>query len=103
MMATGLEAEFHRAMLNIYDAAAKLGYRPVRFLQMVHEHGGVAAAKRLLSGPVAQSGLTTLWELGRLDISMEALLVHERWKPLEERQAARERLSAYGLCPVFRE
>ena len=35
-------------MLNIYDAAAEVDYRPIRFLQMVHEHGGVAAAKRLL-------------------------------------------------------
>ena len=88
--------------LNIYQAAADLGYRPARFRQMVHEHGGVAVAKRLLSGPVAQSGLTTLWELGRLDISMEALVVQERWRPLftdAERQAARERLTAYRYDP----
>ena len=103
MTAVRLESEFHRAMLNIYDAAAKLGCRPTRFLQMVHEHGGVTAAKRLLSGPVAQSGLTTLWELGRLDISMEALVVQEQWQPLfndAERQAARDRLSAYGDDPA---
>ena len=90
-------------MLNIYDAAAKLGYRPTYFLRMVNEHGGVAAAKRLLSAPEAQSGLTTLWELGRLDISMEALVVQERWQPLfsdAERQAARDRLSAYGYDPA---
>ena len=101
-MTASLEGEFHRAMLNIYQAAADLGYRPTRFRQTVHEHGGVGAAKRLLNGPVAQSGLTTLWELGRLDISMEALVVRERWKPLfsdEERQAARDRLSAYGYDP----
>ncbi len=86
-------------MLNIYDAAAKLGYRPKYFLRMVGEHGGVAAAKRLLSAPEAQSGLTTLWELERLDISIEALVVQERWQPLfsdAERQAARDRLRAYG-------
>ena len=101
-MSASLEGEFHRAMLSIYDAAAKLGYRPTRFLQMVDEHGGVAAARRLLGGPVAQSGLTTLWELGRLDISMEALVVQERWQPIfsdAERQAARDRLSAYGYDP----
>ena len=102
-MTRRLEAEFHRAMLNIYDAAAELGYRPTRFLRMVHEHGGVRAARRLLSRPVAQSGLATLWELGRLDISMEALVVQERWQPLfsdAERQAARDRLSAYGYDPA---
>ena len=102
-MSASLEAEFQRAMLNIYYAAAEVDYRPTRIRQMVHEHGGVAAAKRLLSGPVAQSGLTTLWELGRLDISMEALVVQERWEPLfsdAERQAARDRLSAYGYDPA---
>ena len=98
-----LEAEFHRPMLNIYHAAAELGYRPIRFLQMVHEHGGVVAARRLLSAPEAPSGLTELWKRGRLDISMEALVVQERWQPLfsdAERQAARDRLSAYGYDPA---
>lgn len=103
-MTVSLEGEFHRAMLNIYQAAADLDYRPTRFLRMVHEHGGVAAAAgRLLSGPVAQSGLTTLWELGRLDISMEALVVQERWARLfsdEERQVARDRLGAFGYDPA---
>ena len=90
-------------MRNIYQAAAELDYRPIRFRQMVQQHGGVAAAKRLLSGPVAQSGLTTLWELGRLDISMEALVVQERWKPLfsdGEHQPARDRLRAFGHDPA---
>ena len=102
MIAMSLADEFHRAMLKIYDDAAELGYRPVRFLQMVHEHGGAEAARRLLSAPEAQAGLTTLWELGRLDISVEALVVQERWQPLftdAERRAARDRLSAYGYDP----
>ena len=89
-------------MLNIYDAAAGLGYRPTYFLRMVHEHGGLEAAKRLLRASEAQSGLTRLWECGLLDISMEALVLQERWKPLfsdEERQTARDRLKCYGYDP----
>ena len=102
-MTASLEGAFHRAMLNIYDTAAEVGFRPIRFRRMVQKHGGVEAARRLLSGPEAPSGLTTLWELERLDISMEALVVQERWKPLfsdEERQAARDRLRAYGYDPA---
>ncbi len=98
-MSASLEGEFHRAMLNIYDTAAELDYRPILFLQMVHEHGGVETARRLLGAPEPQEGLTTLWKLGRLDTSMEALVVQERWMPLfndDERQAARDRLRAYG-------
>lgn len=101
-MSASLEGEFHRAMLNIYDTAAELDYHPIVFLQMVHEHGGVETARRLLGTPEAQQGLSTLWERERLDISMEALVVQERWKPLfsdAERQAAWDRLSAYGYDP----
>ena len=101
-MAMSLEKEFHREMEAIYHVAATLDYRPTYFLRMVQQHGGVAAAKQLLNAPVAQSGLTKLWERERLDISMEALVVQERWKPLfsdAERQTARERLQAFGYHP----
>lgn len=97
-MVERLEDEFHRGMENIYYAAAEHGYRATYFLQMVRERGGVAAARRLLSTPEAQSGLTKLWELGRLDISMEALVAQERWEQLfsnDERRVALERLKAY--------
>jgi len=77
-----LENEFHRAMLATYDQAEELGYRATYFLQMVQEHGGVKAAKRLLAQPEVQPGLTRLWELKRLDISMEALVLQEQFQPL---------------------
>ncbi len=89
-------------MVNIYHDAAALGYRPTYFLQMVSEHGGVTAAKRLLQATEHQSGLTRLYELGRLDISAEYLVVQDRWKALfsdEERKKARERLLDYGFDP----
>ena len=101
-MASGLENEFHREMERVFDVAVSLDYRPTYFLQMVQEHGGMAAAKRLLSSREAQLGLIRLWELERLDISMEALVLQERWNPLfsdAERQTARERLQAYGYDP----
>ena len=101
-MTEHLEAKFHQAMVNIYHDAAALGYRPTYFLQMVSIHGGVSAAKRLLQATEHQSGLTRLYELGRLDISAEALVLDERWQPLfsdEERKTARERLLDYGYDP----
>ncbi len=101
-MNNNLEGEFHEAMLNIYHAAAELGYRPTYFLRMVNEHGGLGAAKRLLSATETQEGLTKLWELGRLDISVEALVLDERWESLfsdDERRKALERLESYGYNP----
>ena len=97
-MTNKLADEFHQAMVSIYHVAAEHGYRASYFLRMVNEHGGLAAAKRLLSASESQSGLTRLWELGRLHISMEALVLQDRWESLfsdDERRKARERLEAY--------
>ena len=98
-----LEAEFHQAMVNIYHAATNIGYRPTYFLQLINKHGGVIAAKRLLRAAEPQSGLIKLWELDRLDISAEALVLQERWRTLfsdDERHAARERLRDYRYDPL---
>ncbi len=97
-----LEGAFHRDMLDIYARAAReIGYRPTRFLQLLEEIGGVAAAKRLLSKP-SYEGLATLWEKGRLDLSMEFLVLLPRYEGLfteEERRVARQRLFEHGFDP----
>ena len=95
-----LEKEFHQEMLAIYEKAKEAcDYQPIRFLQMVHEHGGLNTAKRLLAKDEVQSGLMTLWECRRLDLSMEALVLKPRFRSLftlEELNTAKERLKAYG-------
>ncbi len=45
----GLEQHFDAPMLDVYYGAARLGYRPTRFLEMVQVHGGVETAHRLLA------------------------------------------------------
>ena len=93
--ATGLEEEFHRRMLGIYEEAARqLGYRATRFLQIVSERGGVAAAKHLIAGP-PQDGLGRLIAEGRTDLTMESLMLEEQFRQLfteEELRLARERV-----------
>ena len=104
-MTKELEAEFHQAMINTYYEASRLGYHPTFFLREVNRLGGVGAARKLLRAPAAQPGLTRLWELGRLDISAEALVLKERWQGLfsdAERQEARKRLAAHGYDPSQR-
>ena len=100
LMAGDIETAFHEAMLGAYNTAkTECGYNATYFFQMVSEHGGLAAAKQLLSKPGFSDGLTTLWELGRLDISMEALVLKEPWFPLfneEELNIARMRLKELG-------
>lgn len=95
-----LENKFHQAMLGIYEQANDAcEYNPTRFLQMVQEHGGIETARRLLAKDEVQSGLTTLWECHRLDLSMEALVIQPRFRSLFtelEIATARERLEAFG-------
>lgn len=94
------ERAFHRAMKAIYDEAATFDYRPMTFLRMLSDHGGVETARRLIRGPT--SGFTKLWEHRRLDLSVEALILKPEWHSLftdEERKLARARLREYGYTP----
>ena len=94
-----LERRFHRAMIDIYEKAKReTGYNATRFLQMVSEIGGVVAARRLLAAPVVSDGFTALWERGRLDLTVETLVLSEEYRELfseDEREGAAARLAAY--------
>lgn len=99
-MSKDLEAQFHQEMLNVYHRAkSECRYNAIRFLEMVTDHGGLAAAKMLLASKHHPEGLTRLWKEGRLDISMEALVLKEPWRRLfseEELRMARKRLDDLG-------
>ena len=96
-MTDNREDAFDRAMRNIYKSAlTECGYRATRFLHLIDSHGGLLAAKQLLGTPGHPEGLTKLWELQRLDISMEALVLQSRWDGLfseKELAVARKRLT----------
>lgn len=96
-MTDELEAAFNRAMRNVYKLAlTECGYRAIRFLQLIESQGGLSTAKQLLCAPGHPAGLTRLWELQRLDISMEALVLQPQWDRLfteEELAVARKRLT----------
>lgn len=100
-MAEKLELEFHEAMLNIYHRAKReTGYTATYFLQMVNSRGGLDAARHLVATDAPSEGYTKLWELGRLDISVEALINdNPKWHGLFTRQElrkVRKRLDSYG-------
>lgn len=95
-----VERQFHRAMINIYEAAKReLGYNATRFLQMVSEQGGLGTARRLLWSDAPSDGFTTLWSHGRLDLTVEAHVLRPEFEQLfsdADREQARERLKAYS-------
>ena len=99
-MPTPLEQEFHQGMIDIYNRARnEAGYVATRYIQLVTEHGGVAAAKILINANRPSDGYTALWERRRLDITVEALVQDPKWAPLfnaEEIERARQRLRDYN-------
>ena len=102
-MTTGLEAGFHEAMVNVYRMAkSECDYTASYFIQMVRENGGLGAAKPPLRTPTASSGFARLWECGRLDLSVEAVVLNPRWRPLfteVELANAKLRLEELGYSP----
>lgn len=99
-----LEKQFHTDMLSIYKTAkADCGYTATRFLQLVSSIGGLAAAKQLIAKPGGTDGFAKLYECGRLDLSVEAHVLKEKYAELftdEEKQLCRERLKQYGFKAV---
>lgn len=87
-------------MMSIYQRAKfEAGYNATRYLQMLQEHRGLETAKILLHASHVSDGYTALWERGRLDLTVEALILEKKWYPLfsdQEREIARKRLEDHG-------
>lgn len=99
-MASPLETQFNEAMLDIYrKAKSEAKYTAIRFLQMVTDHGGIETAHILINSPTVSDGYTALWERGRLDLTVESMILeNEKFHELfseEELAICRERLSQY--------
>jgi|ERR1700722_7719802 hypothetical protein len=99
---------FDEAMFEIYRRAkAEAEYNAAIFLRMVSERGGLATARYLINSPKPSDGYTHLYERGRLDLTVEAMVVENgRWHELftsEELAKARTRLAQYGYKPRNRE
>jgi hypothetical protein len=77
-----LEEEFDLAMKNIAESDRTRNVYPEYFAQMLKEHGGVEAAKRLMAAPKSQEGTDRLWEMGLLDRSVEAQVIKEKFHTL---------------------
>ena len=98
-MPSALEAEFHDAMLDIYRRAkSEAHYTATRFLGMVVEQGGLRTAHSLIQAPNVSDGYTALWERGKLELTVERLILEPKWRGLfndAECQIAITRLRDY--------
>lgn len=80
-MTTMEDAEFTKFLRSkAMEAQRVLNYRPALFLQMLGSSGGYQTVSTLISQPKPSDGFTRLWEGGRLDLSVEALVTESRWR-----------------------
>lgn len=92
--------DFEKAMHGIHTRAKlEAGYNASLYLQMLYRHDGLGTAKQLINSAQVSQGYTRLYELGRLDLTVEALVIdNPRWHNLftqEELERARKRLAEY--------
>lgn len=91
---------FDAAMFNIYRRAKEeANYNATIFLDMLTRYNGIATAKQLINAPRESDGYTALHQRGRLDLSVEAVVVESlEWRSLftpEEIVRAEKRLKKY--------
>jgi 5-methylcytosine-specific restriction protein A len=97
-----LEQELTDALVDVYQLAGKkTGYWGHRFLQAVRRNGGLATAQRMLRPRNQQQrkGLDALLEAGHPELTVEAVLLQDRFRSLfteSELQVAADRLGEYA-------
>ena len=103
---TEIERRFGEAMLAIYREAKDIGYTPSIFLRMLKEKGALQTARQLINASQPSDGYTRLWELKRLDLSVEAVVYENaKWHSLftqDELDRCLKRLTDYGYFETGR-
>ncbi len=91
--------QLHVAMLGIYQRSLKeTGVNHSLFHRMILETSAHETALHLVHAPKPSDGYTDLYLKGRLDLTVEALVLETKWTPIfedETRRLARKRLTEY--------
>jgi hypothetical protein len=99
-----LELRFDTAMMDIYERAGReVAYWATRYLQMLRRRGGLGTARQLLQARFTSDGYARLRDAGRLDLTVEALVLNPEFESLfseAELAQARDRLRRYRELPT---
>ena len=102
-MTTDRELAFHGAMVDLYlRAKREANYNATYFLEMISdaELGGHRTPRQLIHTTTPSLGYEALYDRGRLDLTVEAVILRPEWADLftdEDRAIARRRLTDYGF------
>lgn len=95
--------EFGRRMVETYRrSVTEANYNATYFRSMLAQLGPVDTARKLLASPAVSDGFAALWERGRMDLTVEALVVEPEFADLfteDEIETARRRLEQFGYSP----
>ncbi|MCC6464391.1 MAG: hypothetical protein IT463_03510, partial [Planctomycetes bacterium] len=69
-----LDIQLHSRLLEAVKECKRIGYTPTRFQQMLNE-GATQAVQKLIASQTVSEGFTELWRLGRMDLSVEAIVL----------------------------
>ena len=100
---TELASQLEAAMHQICRESRRLGYVPARFLQMLNQQGTLVTAHQLLASDRYRDGFTHPWDLPRLDLSLECVVLKPLFRPLlteKELNVARCRLRKLDFDPT---
>ena len=93
-------AAFGDAMLGVYQRAkSEAGYNATLYIRMLSERGPLVTAHHLLGAPHTSDGFAALWEKGRLDLTVEAVVLRAEFRSLfseDELATAESRLRDHG-------
>ncbi len=95
-----LEEQFTQELLKKCEQARGIqNYNPTRMMETIRKFGGVKIAKELLRKGRVSDAFDKLQEAGQLELTMEALIIHQKYGALfedEEVHACYELLCEYG-------
>ncbi len=100
MQINNLRNKFNLEVLQSVEESKKIGYVPTRFIQMLQQSGNNAhQVVQQLVLKESTTGLEKLWEKGRLDLSMEAIMIKPQYTELfseELLNICKKKLQKYG-------
>src|SRR3954466_8765248 len=77
-----MEALLLGQIMEDAEQSRRIGCDPSVFLEIVQSDGPVEACKRMITNPVLGQALLRLKQAGRLDLTVEALVLRDRFKCL---------------------
>ena len=78
-----LKKDFHQDIIDLYKRITKMvKYKPTRLMDFINKYGGYEAAVKYITTESNVQDFAVLWESERLDLSVEALITCEKYRPI---------------------